>query len=259
MIGRFALGLLVVSVLASGSAGCLHDDVDEVDAVFSPPGEVRSMRCAVDIDTVTRNDYASIDKGLDRAAARGEVLELFAHTPGQSVSWEAVEHVFAGAVNRGLHFATYAELARGDVPAGGALAFAFDDDHVGAWMAGRDVYATYGVHLTFFVTRYAELQDSERADLKQLAAEGHDIEAHSVTHQRGPLYVEQHGLGAYLDDEVDPSIDLLVKDGYAVTTYAYPFGARTDETDRAILKHGVTQLRSVALAWDSPVDSPCPL
>jgi peptidoglycan/xylan/chitin deacetylase (PgdA/CDA1 family) len=216
------------------------------------------MRCAVDIDTVTRNDYASIDTGLDRAAARGEVLELFAHVPGTSVSWDAVEHVFAGAAARGLAFVTYADLARGDVPAGGALAFAFDDDHVDAWMEGRPTYAKYGVHLTLFVTRYARLQDSERADLKLLASEGHDIEPHSVSHQRGPLYVEEHGLAAYMDDEVGPSIDLLIGDGYDLTTYAYPFGARTDETDREILKR-VTQLRSVALAWDSPVDSPCPL
>lgn len=239
------------------TASC-QQDIAQVDSAYSRPDEVRAMHCSIDIDAVTRNDDASIDGGLDRARDRGEILELFAHDPGATIPWDTVEHLLAGAQARGLHFVTYADLAHGTAPAGGGLAFAFDDDHVAAWLDGEAMFARYGARLTFFLTRYARLQPDEKAGVAQLAADGHDIEPHSVSHLRGPEYVEDKGLDAYMGDEVQPSIDVLQDDGYVLTTYAYPYGARTDETDRAILGR-IGQLRSVAMTWGAPVEAPCPL
>jgi hypothetical protein len=54
-----------------------------------------------------------------------------------------------------------------------------------------------------------------------------------------------------------PSIDLLRADGYEVTTFAYPYGARTGETDKAILRQ-VPQIRSVAFTYSGIDESPCP-
>jgi hypothetical protein len=56
---------------------------------------------------------------------------------------------------------------------------------------------------------------------------------------------------------VQPSIDELRADGYTVSAFAYPFGSRTDETDKAVLDQ-VQIVRSVAYAWDSPAIDPCP-
>lgn len=243
-------------LFAALGSGCIQTDIDKVDGAFYAGG-VRKIHCSIDIDTVTRNDDASIDGGLDRARDRGEVLELFAHRPGQTVSWDTVEHVFAGAKSRGLPFVTYGDLASGTV-SGPGIAFAFDDDAVDLWTAGRDLYATYGARLTFFTTRYDLLQDSQRAALAQLHADGHDIEPHSVRHLRGPVVVENEGLAGYMADEVQPSIDQLIADRYPVSTFAYPFGARTDEMDAAILKQ-VTILRSVAMTWGVVIEDPCPL
>jgi len=92
--------------------------------------------------------------------------------------------------------------------------------------------------------------------LHALAAQGHKIEAHSVSHQRAPTYVENHGLAAYLADEALPSIDALRAEGFDVTTYAYPYGARTGELDGALLEH-VSIVRSVSFTW-STVSDPCP-
>ena len=99
-----------------------------------------------------------------------------------------------------------------------------------------------------------------RANIRALADDGHDIEAHSINHLRAPAYVEANGLRAYLDEEVIPSIELLRADGYDPVAYAYPFGQRTSELDAAILDY-VPILRSVAFVsypW-SPVMDPCPL
>jgi hypothetical protein len=71
----------------------------------------------------------------------------------------------------------------------------------------------------------------------ELAADGNAIEAHSVNHLRAPDYVENFGLGAYLADEVIPSIEILREAGYEVTSFAYPFSARTSELDDAISRY----------------------
>ncbi len=244
----------VAFAAAALATGCLQKNIDEVDGAYS--SGARKVHCSIDIDSITENDDASIDGGLDRARDRGEVLELFAHIPGETVSWDAIEHVLAGAKSRGLPFYTYGDLATGNVT-GPGLAFAFDDDAVDAWTKGRGMFSTYDARLTFFSTRYDLLEPSQKAELHTLHDDGHDVEAHSVRHLRGPEVVEDIGLDAYMATEVQPSIDRLVADDYTISTYAYPFGARTDETDRAILDR-VTILRSVAMTWGVFIEDPCP-
>lgn len=237
-------------------AGC-HYDVGSADSAFYN-WDGRKVHCAIDIDTYTRIGNASIDTGLDRARDRGEVLELYNHRPGTTITPEVIEHVLAGAQRRGLAFVTYADMAKGVRPAGGGLAYSFDDAYVKEWVAQRDLFAKYGARITFFVAYWSQLDATDRASLHELAADGHDIEAHSVKHERGPTYVEQRGLDAYLDEEVQPSIDALSNDGFPpVSVFAYPYGARTDETDRAILDR-VDLVRSVAYTWESPATDPCP-
>lgn len=238
---------------ALGAAGC-HHDIADIDGVFSG-GEPRAVHCAVDLDTRTNTSLDSIDSGLDRAFDRGEVVELYAHHPGDTVPVATIEHVLAGARDRGLAFITYDDFARGDVAAPG-LALSFDDTSVQAWVDLIPLFAQYGARVTFFVSRYISLDDATHALLHQLADAGHAIEAHTVLHLHAPDYVTQYGLATYLEQEVVPSIDILRGDGFDVQAFAYPFGQRTEEIDRAILAY-VPVLRSVSYTW-SPAESPCP-
>ena len=100
------------------------------------------------------------------------------------------------------------------------------------------------------------MTDEAHAGLQRLAASGHAVEAHSVRHFRAPDFVESYGIDAYLHDELDPSIAALRSDGFEVNAFAYPFGARTSELDRAIAKR-VPVIRSVAFSY-AGVESPCP-
>jgi peptidoglycan/xylan/chitin deacetylase (PgdA/CDA1 family) len=247
---------LVAAVIALAASGCLQQDLDEVDGVFYPGG-ARTVHCAMGIDDDTHNSLASIDGGLDRARDRGEVIELYAHVPGTTISTDVLEHVLAGARARGLPFVTYADLAGGDVT-GPGLALSFDDDAVAAWTATRDLFMQYDARVTFFVTRYDLLQPNEVAEIHQLAADGHAIEAHTARHLHGPEVVEDHGLADYVSTEVLPSITNLDADGYTVSAFAYPFGDRTDETDRAVLRE-VPLLRSIASTWGDATIDFCPL
>jgi peptidoglycan/xylan/chitin deacetylase (PgdA/CDA1 family) len=236
------------------AAGCQRSIAD-TDGAFTGPRDHVLVHCAVNVDAEALNDDASIDSGLDRAARRGEIVELYAHHPGVTVSMATIEHVLAGAQQRGLAFVTYDDFARGTASFPG-LALSFDDTSIDAWTATRPLFQQYGARVTFFVSRYFETTDNERAELHQLEADGHAIEPHSVLHLRAPMYVEQNGLAAYMADEFQPSLDLLVADGYAPTAYAYPFGARTDETDGALLAH-MQVLRSVAFTFEGE-GGPCP-
>lgn len=234
-------------------AAC-QQDIDQIDGVFYD-GDGRLVHCAVNLDTSARTSDDSIDGGLDRARDRGEIVELYAHDPGNGVSTARIERVLAGAKARGLAFVTYADFAAGTEAYPG-LALSFDDTFVDDWSALRPTFDTYGAHVTFFVSHYDHLSDEAHAKLQQLAADGHAVEAHTIHHLRAPDYVEDHGLDAYLHDEADPSIALMRADGFDVEAFAYPFGSRTGELDRAIAKR-VPVIRSVAFTFPE-VFSPCP-
>lgn len=232
-----------------------QQDLASIDSIFYAGGP-RPVHCAIDLDTKARVDTSSIDGGLDRAVARNEIIELYCHHPGVTVPVSKLAYVLAAAQQRGLAFNTYTDLARGTYTAPG-IALSFDDSSVDAWDEQRPLFQQYGARVTFFVTRYKLLTDAQRGELHDLASDGHDIEAHTVSHQRAPQYVEDHGLDDYLANEAQPSIDVLRADGYDVTAFAYPYGARTAELDHALLERA-TVLRSVAFSYEG-VEDPCPL
>jgi hypothetical protein len=234
-------------------AGCQHDTSAIDGAFYNWDG--RKVHCAIDLDTYARNDLASVEAGLDRVLETGEVLELYAHDPGRTVEWSDLEAVLAATTARNLPFFTYADFVHG-VPPGPGVALSFDDSYIADWVSGSDLYARYGARLTFFIAYYHQLRAEQKAALHELERAGHAIEAHGVAHLRAPLYVEQKGLGAYLADEAVPSITRMRDDGFEVTSYAYPYGARTSEIDRAVLEH-VSLVRSVSFTWSGVAD-PCP-
>jgi hypothetical protein len=235
-------------------AACQHDMATTGSAFYD--WDERKVHCAINLDDYAQNDIASVTSGLERARDRVEVLEIYAHDPGRTVAWDKLEAVLAAIQTAGLPYFTYADFAHGVTPAAG-VALSFDDAYIDHWLNGSDLYAQYGARLTFFVAYFDELTFEQRASLHELARLGHTIEAHSVNHLRAPAYVEERGLAAYVSDEVVPSIQELRDEGFEVTTFAYPYGARTHEIDREVLDL-VPLVRSVSFTWTSPATDPCP-
>ncbi len=244
---------LACLVAATLGAGC-RSDLIELDSIFYN-GDDRRVHCAMNLDTKIEVTKAEVDDALDRSIDRGEILELYAHDPGRTVEVALIEHVVSGAHARQLPFVTYADFADGNV-SGPGLALSFDDTSIQTWHDLLPMLAANTARVTFFISRYWDLRAAERALVHDLADAGHDIEPHTVNHLHAPQYVEQHGLAAYLRDEVKPSIDVLEVDGYHVRAFAYPFGARTSEIDDALLEL-VPVVRSVEFAIQGVV-SPCP-
>jgi hypothetical protein len=65
--------------------------------------------------------------------------------------------------------------------------------------------------------------------------DGHDIEYHSTHHYNAENYANDHGVDAYINDDILPGLMAMKADGYTdMHIFAYPFGARTSATDDAL-------------------------
>jgi hypothetical protein len=196
-----------------------------------------------DLDGVTR-DWSSEQARFELAAKNNWVTLVHAHEPGVTVSTAALERVFGWADQYGLDYVTFDELAPAADPRPG-LAFAFDDDDVAGWLSVRDLLAAHHAKVTFFITRWYEMDGSAKAGIATLAADGHDIEPHTVHHLNATDYVGSNGMADYLADEVTPSMTDLTGAGYKLTSFAYPFGAHTGEIDQAVLGlPGIARVRT---------------
>lgn len=127
---------------------------------------------------------------------------------------------------------TFAQLAAGY--AGAGWAFTVDDWEIDTWFSWRETLAAHHVHATFFVAKYATFTPEQKAKLKQLADDGHDIEVHGVNHVNATETVASIGFDRWYADEVAPSRAALEADGYKPVAFAYPYGAHTREIDRQL-------------------------
>ena len=187
---------------------------------------------AYELDQIAPDDPGLLD-AIDHGTADGAVVLFYGHDPPHGTSYETIAALLDRAHADGVDILTYADLAHG--PARAGISLSFDDADVDDWFALRDLLARHHAHVSFFVTYYTQMTDAEHAELQQLFADGHTIEAHGVHHAYAVDYIAAHGLDAYLADEVQPSIDVLRADGYTPVAYAHPGGANTPELDAALV------------------------
>lgn len=253
---RTLLAGLAAAASSVAHGGC-YEPLDELASIHYRFDGARYL-CAVNIDDSVRVSQTSIAAGIAYAAQHQTALQLFAHTPGTTVSVARLRATLAAAAHAGLVTLTYPEMLALTVPPPtGALVLSFDDAGIGAWHAMRPMFSEYRTKASFFVTRFAHATTAERQQLAELARDGHAVEAHGVAHLRAPEFVEAHGVAAYLREEALPSLTVLRDAGFAPTLFAYPFGASTQEIDRALLSD-VAAIRAVAFASAAPgVVDPC--
>jgi hypothetical protein len=235
-----ALGVCAYGALAASSSGC-GQPISDYDDLYAQ-GSRHYVLCSDSIDDKFHVSAAALDGALMRAEHMRHPLHLYAHKPGETVSMETLEVLLSGAEQHGLELVTYEELARGPIP--GSLALSFDDHGIAQWMTLRPLFARYHARATFFVSEFTSLTPEERAQLRQLADDGNDIEFHSTHHQNAAQYTAAHGVEAYVANEILPALQAMRDAGYPATVFAYPFGARTTETDDALRPY-FTHLRAI--------------
>jgi peptidoglycan/xylan/chitin deacetylase (PgdA/CDA1 family) len=229
---RALLGAAVVRavLLLVAAAACTDDNSD------SYAWDGAGLLCSAPIDDyLVEPSWPRIAERLDEATEHRHVTMMHAHEPGATITLATLERVITMAEDRGIELITFRELDTLSPRA--ALALAFDDNQPTQWLLARDLLLAHHARVTFFVTRWHAFTDEERNQIRVLASDGHDLQPHSVDHLHALDYVTAYGIEAYVTDQVLPSFEPLVAEGYPATTYAYPFGERSDELDAAILDH----------------------
>ncbi len=229
-------------LLALALAACGTDAVNNDAPAPTPPADVyykwdgRRVLCSVPIDDMTgvARNWTAEESRTREAADKGWLTFAHAHIPGTTVSRDALDQMFTLADKYNLDYVRFSDMDT-DHPQGG-LAFAFDDKSVTEWLSIRDILDAHHAKVTFFISQWQDLTPEDIQGIATLAADGHDIEPHSVNHVHALDYVSQYGVADYVQKEVVPSIEAVRNAGYQPTSYAYPFGEHDDAIDAAVLQ-----------------------
>jgi len=112
----------------------------------------------------------------------------------------------------------------------------FDDAYVNEWFATNQKLKKYGWKGTFFVCKINTLDQSEIEKLREMQKEGHEIAGHTYNHVNAVDYLRVNTIREYLNNEIDPMLHLMKFYGLNVSTFAYPYGGRSEKLDAALLK-----------------------
>lgn len=235
-------------------AACARS-IDNADETYAPNDDAERVLCGLGVDGEAI-PLDELERAMHRATERREVLMLLAHEPGRTITYDRVDQILTLADRLSLPYVTFPELTSGRDRAG--FSFGFDDFSVNAWFGLREILQAHHARVTFFVSNFGELDAEQRTMLRVLEADGNAIEAHGMGHRDAAEYVDTYGLERYLADEIDPMLDIMAREGFAPTTFAYPYGNRTSEIDDALLER-FALLRSLSYLDRSVINSaPCP-
>ena len=217
--------------LVAALVACHRDEAKRFGPRFFSDGMGQRVLCSKGLDREHEWVHDSLSSSLEHAREARVVL----HTYGHAKTLDLAEYVadFDWAAANGVRMVTFRDLVNGFKGAG--WAFTIDDNDVDLWFAWRERLRQHHVHATFFVSNYDKLTDAQKQELRELARDGHDIEAHGLRHENAVDFVKAHNLDTYLHDEVLPSQTMLAE--YAPIAYAYPYGAHDHTIDTVLLGH----------------------
>ena len=219
-------------VIGATCAGC-DVALSEISQIYSRPGD-GPITCGINLDNKNLISVDSIGTGLDRASVDETIIHLYSHKPAGTVDESTVEEVVAAASDRGLPFVTYADLVDGTAEYG--LAYSFDDRDIVGWHGLLPMFRYYDARVTFFISEFETIDPDTMVLLHEIAADGHAIEFHGALHRNAESTTAELGAQGWIDLDIVPGLDLMRAEGFNPRVYAYPYGARTAETDRAILE-----------------------
>ncbi|WP_289662108.1 polysaccharide deacetylase family protein [Flavobacterium panacagri] len=110
----------------------------------------------------------------------------------------------------------------------------FDDAYVDEWAEADNALKKYNWRATFNVCRIDSIGAPEIKKLLEMQKYGHEIAGHGYHHYNAVKFVQQNGIDAYMQQEINPMIVSMKKKGFNVTSFAYPYGERSDELDKAL-------------------------
>jgi peptidoglycan/xylan/chitin deacetylase (PgdA/CDA1 family) len=117
------------------------------------------------------------------------------------------------------------------------IVLSFDDAYIDEWYFADKHLQKYSWKATFCVSRINTLNTFEIQKLLELQQKGHEIAGHGLNHVDARKYVKQNGIKSYINDEIKPMMDWFHFYSLDLSSFAYPFGFRTVELDKALSDH----------------------
>lgn len=125
-------------------------------------------------------------------------------------------------------------LNRPMAPDAPGVLLTFDDQPIDRWCAALALLDRFGAKATFFVPNFDELSPAQVRGLRELVDHGHAVGCHGLRHRDADQYARRHGSQRYIDDEIVPALEAMRRQGFEPTSFAYPMGRRSDQTDAAL-------------------------
>ncbi|MFD1602828.1 polysaccharide deacetylase family protein [Flavobacterium artemisiae] len=110
----------------------------------------------------------------------------------------------------------------------------FDDAYVDEWHEADMALRKYSWKATFNVCRIDSIGTPEIKELLEMQKYGHEIAGHGYHHFNAVKFTAKYGIKEYINQEINPMMVSMKKKGFHVTTFAYPYGERSDELDKAL-------------------------
>jgi peptidoglycan/xylan/chitin deacetylase (PgdA/CDA1 family) len=119
----------------------------------------------------------------------------------------------------------------------GYIALTFDDSSISNWYENLPELESNNIRATFYISCYHGLSASDKQLLKKIRDRGHEIAYHTTNHKDlyKLLYSSRPGWDKVYE-EVNTDLDLMRRDGFQITDFAYPFGKHDENLDRELLK-----------------------
>ena len=121
----------------------------------------------------------------------------------------------------------------------GGLVLTLDDKaHLESWWQFREEFLERGIRLTLFIDRTETLDEVAWEWLQAFQEDGHEIAAHGANHESVIEHIDAGGSAkSFVEQRVLPEIIRFQEHGINVTSYAYPNGHRTPESDALLLEY----------------------
>ena len=122
------------------------------------------------------------------------------------------------------------------LPQRGGLALTFDDNSIDNWYNYIDLLDSLNVKATFYISNYNRLTSLQKSKLHDIQNRGNEIAFHSTNHVNFLKYKKTEGCEKLIAEEVNKGLDLMNRDGFHPTTFAYPYGKHDDLLDKILIK-----------------------
>lgn len=114
------------------------------------------------------------------------------------------------------------------------VVISFDDAYVDEWFDADKALKKYNWKATFCVCRIDSIGKPQLEKLHQLQNEGHEIAGHGYHHYNAVKFVNQYGIDEYVKQEISPMIVSMKRKGFNISSFAYPYGERSDLLDSTL-------------------------